>query len=221
MYDSLQEIIPLLSERGITIEDPWDVVAAFESMVADYAGSKYAVAVDSCTNALFLCLKYVEAEGEVTVPANTYVSVPQAIIHSGCSPKFKNYSWTGTYFLEPYKIVDSATRFTKNMYIQGTLQCLSFHIKKILPIGKGGMILTDDYEAVKWLKKARYEGRDITIPYDQDNISMVGWNMYMPPEQAAYGIRLFLQTNDFNEDCGGSLKYPDVRKHSCFNTERS
>ena len=40
---------------------------------------------------------------------------------------------------------------------------LSFHIKKQLPIGKGGMILTDDQQAVEWFKKARYEGRSEKI----------------------------------------------------------
>ena len=38
--------------------DPWDVVDTFEKKLAAYGGSKYAVAVDSCTDAMFLCLKY-------------------------------------------------------------------------------------------------------------------------------------------------------------------
>ena len=45
------------------------------------------------------------------------------------------------------------------MYIKGSFMCLSFHVKKLLPIGKGGMILCDDREAVNWFKQARYEGR--------------------------------------------------------------
>ena len=36
------------------METVWDNVEFFETLVANYAGSKYAVAVDSCTNALFL-----------------------------------------------------------------------------------------------------------------------------------------------------------------------
>ena len=39
------------------LSDPWDVVDLFEKKMAEYAGSKYGVAVDNCTNALFLCLK--------------------------------------------------------------------------------------------------------------------------------------------------------------------
>ena len=38
------------------LSDPWDVVDLFERKLAEYAGSKYAVVVDNCTDALFLCL---------------------------------------------------------------------------------------------------------------------------------------------------------------------
>ena len=46
------------------------------------------------------------------------------------------------------------------MYIEDSFMCLSFHTKKHLKIGKGGMILTNSKEAVEWFKMARYEGRD-------------------------------------------------------------
>jgi dTDP-4-amino-4,6-dideoxygalactose transaminase len=216
MFESWEKIVPDLEAKGFEINDPWDVVKAFEKLVAQYAGSKYAVSVDNCTDALFLCLKYLNAKGLVTIPAKTYVSVPQAIIHAGCEVKFEDLEWSGTYYLKPHPIVDGATRFTKGMYIPDTYQCISFHIKKILNIGKGGMILTDDAEAVTWFKKARYEGRDTNIPYDKDDVDMIGWNMYMTPEQAATGIRAFNQLPDENEDCGGSWKYHDITNFKCF-----
>lgn len=219
MFTSVEQIKPKLEELGYKVNDPWDVVDAFEKMVASYAGSKYAVCVDNCTDALFLCLKYVGAEGEIEIPSRTYVSVPQTIIHAGCEPKFTDFEWSGCYTLDPYKIVDGATRFTKGMYVQDTLHCLSFHIKKTVPIGKGGMILTNDKAAYDWFKLARYEGRDITIPYDRDRIAMIGWNMYMPPEQAARGIELLLQVSDENPDCGGSWKYHDVSSLEIFKRE--
>ena len=37
-------------------KNAFEVVRQFERRIAKYAGSKYAVAVDSCTNALFLSL---------------------------------------------------------------------------------------------------------------------------------------------------------------------
>ena len=54
MYTSLDKITESLNKDGRTINDPWDIVEAFEDKVAKYAGSKYAVATDSCTNSLLL-----------------------------------------------------------------------------------------------------------------------------------------------------------------------
>ena len=79
--------------------------------------------------------------------------MPQSIIHAGGIVKFRDYHWKGVYQLEPYPIWDAAKRFTSNMYIPGALMCLSFHIKKHLKIGKGGMILCDNKEATEWLNK--------------------------------------------------------------------
>ena len=217
MYQKLEPVKKKLLALGYNIQDPWDIVEAFESMVADYAGSKYAVAVDSCTNSLFLCMKYLEATGEVEVPKRTYLSVPQTVIHAGCTPKFVDLEWKGLYQMNPYPIVDSATRFTKGMYIQDTYQCLSFHIRKILPIAKGGMILTNDKDAVEWFKAAEYEGRDRRVPHDEmPEPTICGWNMYMPPEQAAYGITLFNDLPDYNEDCGSSEVYHDLSDFDVF-----
>lgn len=222
MYQDLEKTSAKLIEMGYSINDPWDVVDAFEDMVAKYAGSKYAVAVDNCTNAMFLCLKYLSAQGKIKVPKRTYLSVPQLILHAGCEPEFVDVEWKGTYRLDPYPIVDSATRFTKGMYETGTYQCLSFHIRKILPISKGGMILTDDKKAVEWFKEAEYEGRDRRVPHDvMPEPTVCGWNMYMPPEQAARGIEIFLGLPEHNEDCGGSYKYKDISCYKMFKSPSS
>jgi dTDP-4-amino-4,6-dideoxygalactose transaminase len=106
------------------------------------------------------------------------------------------------------------------MYIQDTYQCLSFHIRKNLPIAKGGMILTNDLNAVKWLKEAEYEGRDRRVPHDEmPEPTICGWNMYMPPEQAARGIILFDSLPNYIEDCGGSYKYKDISNWNIFNKD--
>ncbi len=197
------------------LNDPWDIVDLFEKKVAKYAGSKYAVAVDNCTNAIFLCLKYLKNEGNtITIPARTYVSVPCTIINAGCKVKFEDIEWTGAYQLKPTNIYDSAVRFKKNMYIPGTYYCLSFHIRKHLPIGKGGMILTDDPDAVEWFKIARYEGRHYSVPYKDDKFTMIGWNMYMSPEQAAKGLELFEKKPDFNSDQESSGSSLDLTQFS-------
>ena len=40
--------------------------------------------------------------------------------------------------------------------------------------------------------------------------------MYMPPEQAARGIEIFLSLPEHNKDCGGSYKYKDISDYNMF-----
>jgi dTDP-4-amino-4,6-dideoxygalactose transaminase len=198
--------------------NPYKVVQMFEEEVADYTGSKYAVSVDNCTNALFLCCKYLQVN-EVTIPSKTYLSVPQSIIHAGGSVVFdkrqETNSWKGIYQLNPYPIYDAAKRFTSNMYIPNSFMCLSFHIKKTLKIGKGGMILTDNEDAVKWFKMVRYEGRSEKL-YHEDDITMLGWNMYMTPQQASHGLSLMQNIPLINEDLGENDGYRDLTEFTVF-----
>jgi len=190
----------------------YSIVDTFEKRVAEFSGAKYAVAVDCCTHALFLCLKYINKPQQITIPCKTYVSVPMAIIQAGYTVEFEERNWTGTYVLNPLTIVDGAKRFRQGMY-RGGLHCLSFHIKKPLPIGRGGMILTDDKFAYEWLKKARYDGRE-GKPYDKEVIDVMGYHFYMTPEQAAKGLTLM----DVKEDYSDHLEdYPDLRTFPIFN----
>lgn len=197
------------------LHNPYKIVRMFEEEVAEYTGSPYAVSVDSCTNALFLCLKYLNAE-EVIVPRKTYLSVPQSVLHAGAKLKFSNENWQGIYQLKPYPIWDSAKRFTSGMYMPGSYMCLSFHIKKHIKIGKGGMILTDNKEAVEWFKKARYEGRSEKF-YKEDDIDMLGWNMYMTPQEAAHGLALMQNIPQHNSDLDEHGNgYRDLKEFSVF-----
>jgi dTDP-4-amino-4,6-dideoxygalactose transaminase len=198
--------------------NPFKIVEMFEEHIADYTGAPYAVAIDSCTNALFLCCKYFQVK-EVVIPAKTYLSVPQSIIHAGGTVKFRDCDWNGIYQLEPYPIWDSAKRLTSGMYKSGAFMCLSFHIKKHLKIGKGGMILTDNADAVKWFKQARYEGRN-EVPYKKDDIKVMGWNMYMTPVEAAMGLALMQNYPEHMEDQPEPGGYRDLREFEIFkNTE--
>jgi len=194
--------------------NPYEIVKMFEEEVALYTGAPFAVSVDSCTNALFLCCKYLSV-GEITLPKRTYLSVPMSVIHSGGTVAFEDKEWSGIYPLMPYPIYDSAKRFTSKMYLPGTYMCLSFHIKKLLPLGKGGMILTDNYEAVKWFRKARYEGRG-EVNYRDDNVDMLGWNMYMTPQQAAHGLALMQNYPEFVDDLGEDQGYRDLTEFTIF-----
>jgi len=128
--------------------------------------------------------------GKVTIPKKTYFSVPMSIIHAGGCVRYEDLSWFGAYRLKPYQIIDSAMRFKKDMYWPGQFQCLSFHYAKHIPIGRGGMILTDNKKAAKWFRVMRNDGRR-EIPKEKDNVKLLGWNFYMTPEQAARGLSLY------------------------------
>ena len=196
------------------VHNPYNIVKMFEEEVAEYTGAPYAISVDSCTNAIFLCCKYLNVR-EVTIPKKTYLSVPMSIIHSGSEVVFEDREWSGTYKLEPYPIFDSAKRFTSDMYIPGSYMCLSFHIKKLLPLGKGGMILTDNKFAAEWFRKARYEGRS-EKNYHEDDIDMLGWNMYMTPQQASHGLALMQNYPEHMKDLGENNGYRDLSKFKVF-----
>jgi len=209
-----------IKEMGYDWDDPRDVVTMFEEKVAKFAGSKYAVSVDCCTNGLFLCLEYLKSEGLViwplyiNIPKRTYISVPMIIIRSLMFPKYKNIDWSGIYQLNPLPIWDGAVRWTKGMYVgNNALQVVSFQIKKRIPIGRGGMILTNDKEAYDKLKLMSYDGRDLSLPYNHPNhVKMLGYHMYMTPEDCARGIILMDNTPEVNEDSGNSSMYPDVEQ---------
>lgn len=220
-----------LKELGYEFNDAREVIDIFEKKVAAFAGSKYAVSVDCCSHALFLCIKYAqfnflgldeddEWPPELLIPKHTYVSVPMQIHHSGFGVAYEDIQWSGIYQIKPLNIYDGAVRWTKGMYVgNDALQTVSFQIKKRIPIGKGGMILTDDEKAYKELKLMTYDGRDLTLSYDHPNhVQTLGYHMYMTPEDAARGIILMDQTPEVNEDTGNNTSYPDVEK-MMFNVE--
>ena len=206
----------------------WNNIDEFEKLIANYAGSKYAVAVDSCTNALFLSLKYCNEKlgynnEYVEIPKHTYISVPMQAIHAGYKVKFIDKSWTGAYEIGNVPVIDSAQRFSSQMYMENTFYCLSFNFKKILSTGKGGMILTDDECAAEWFKKIRYDGRP-SIYYNDIlsmNVKDIGYHMYMAPEQAVMGIQNFYALNenrDSDSSCSADYQV-DLSKLECFNED--
>lgn len=214
--------IQQLKDAGYKFKDPREVVTMFEGKIADFAGAPHAVAVDSCTNALFLCLKHYNSKApDITIPAQTYLSVPMTIINAGHTPIFCDIKWRGIYQLQPFSIWDGAARFRPGMY-EGGLHCLSFQLKKRLPIGKGGMILCNNEQAANWFRQASFEGRHLEINQWDDEPEVCGWNMYMTPEDAARGILLFDKLIKMGEwaDATCWKNHPDLREKELFQQMR-
>lgn len=200
------------------MKNPYQIVDDFERAIAEFAGSKYAVAVDSCTNALFLSLKYInQPEQIITIPKKTYISVPCVIRNAGYYLKFEDINWQGVYQLDPLPIYDGALRFKRGMY-QGGYHCISFHVNKRLKIGRGGMILTDDKDAYEWFKLARYNGRQGDAASHLDTNRMIGWNFYMPCPDAARGLWMFVGMKE-NEMDDVEAIYTDLSVYDFNNTK--
>jgi dTDP-4-amino-4,6-dideoxygalactose transaminase len=201
----------------------------FEKSLCDYTGAKHAVALDNMSNALFLALYYEKNIKQsiiseyITIPSRTYPSVPCEIIHAGLKVKFsevKGNTIKGAYCLEGSNVWDSALRFTADMYIPNTHMCVSFTGPyKTLKLSKGGAILTDDYDAMLWFKRARFSGRR-ECSYHDDYFDMIGWNFYMMPELSARGLLMMTQfynldgSKKHNEDL--ELPYPDLSKFDAY-----
>ena len=201
----------------------------FERSLSEYTGAPYVVALDNMSNALFLSLYYEKnvkksiTSEEVEIPSKTYPSVPCEIIHAGLKVKFKpveGKTIKGAYRLGNTNVIDSALRFTADMYEKGTHMCVSFTGPyKTLKLSKGGAILTDDYDAMLWFKRARFSGRR-ECSYHDDYFDMLGWNFYMMPELAARGLLMMTQfynldgTKKQNEDL--ELPYPDLSKFEIY-----
>lgn len=211
------------------MKNVYDITNEFEKQLGDYTGAPYVVTVDNQSNALFLALYYEHyvnktITGEyITIPSRTYPSVPCEIIHAGLKVRFrsvKGKTLKGAYELQGSNVWDSALRFTADMYQAGTHMCISFtgpykHFK----LSKGGAILTDNYQAYLWFKRARYSGRR-ECSYHDDHFDMLGWNYYMMPELAARGLLLMNQfysidgSKKQNNDL--ELPYPDLSKFPIY-----
>jgi dTDP-4-amino-4,6-dideoxygalactose transaminase len=63
-------------------------VALLEAEFAELMGARYALAVSSCSAALFLSLKALDLPrgAKVLIPAFTFAAVPSAVIHADCVP---------------------------------------------------------------------------------------------------------------------------------------
>ena len=200
--------------------NPFQVVRDFEEAMAEFTGAPYAVAVESCSIALEMCCNLVGFD-EVTIPRYTYPSVPMAIIRAGGKVKFEDIDWqcSGEYELGKTGIIDSAKRICKGeysgIYREGEpLICLSFHARKCLPIGRGGMILTRNKNIAETLKWMRHDGRHDGVGMMEDELSGIGWNALMTPEQAARGLTLMGNLKDVN--ISPVQEYPDLSQYKFF-----
>ncbi len=174
------------------------VVDLFEAELCDYTGAPFAVAVNSCTNALLLALtwerKHSMITGPILLPRRTYIGVLQSVLNAGFEVQWTDEHWqvTDWYELPPSLVVDCARSLRRANFDSGH-ECLSFHAAKQLPIGRGGAILTDNEEAAEWFRAARMDGR---APGDGKSPVFPAYHCPMPPDVAARGLDILSRWND-------------------------
>lgn len=162
-------------------------VTEFEQTIADFYGAPYAVSTDCCTHAIELCLRLLNPQS-VTCPTHTYISVPLTFKKLNIEWKFDYREWYDYYYITN-EIIDAAVLWKANTYIPSKYMCLSFQYNKHLSLGKGGMILLDNYDHYQQLQKMSYDGRERGVLWSSQNITTMGYHYYMTPETAQLGLK--------------------------------
>ena len=162
-------------------------------------GAKYACAINSATNAIFLsCIKGKFLEPRtIKIPSMIPPVVANAILTSGEKIEFiDDVDWVGhSYVLNElgygrgkYRIIDSAQKLEKNQFRKecnpNDILIFSFYPTKPLGGSDGGMIVTDDYDKYTWFKSAVLNGMTYADNNWERTISFPGYKMYMNSIQA-------------------------------------
>jgi dTDP-4-amino-4,6-dideoxygalactose transaminase len=164
----------------------FETIINFENKIAEFFGSPYAIAVDSCTHGVELSLRYTNAN-KIYCPKRTYISIPFLSSKLGIKLEWIDNNWTDFYYLTK-DVIDAAVLWKPNSYIPNTLMSISFQYQKHLSLGRGGIILCDNKHDAEQLKKMSYDGRLPNIPWRNQNIDIVGYHYYMTPETAEQGL---------------------------------
>ncbi len=214
----------------------------FEHLIANYTGAKEAIAVSSCTTALYLCLEAcgVKEGDEVLLPSFTFVATANVIEHRKAIPVFCDIN-LDDFNISPEEIERKITKKTKaiicvhqfgmpadmdkiceiikdkNITLIEDCACslgsfynglhtgrfglagaFSFHPRKLITTGEGGMIITDDKEIADKLRIMRSQGAVTSdyVSHLQNKLSLpdfvyAGYNFRITDIQAALGIAQF------------------------------
>ncbi len=234
--DDLQAVREVL-ESGYLVQGP--KVAAFEQAVAEYVGTKYAVAVSNCTAALHLALLALDVRPRdlVVVTAYSWPATANVIELCGAQPVFVDVK-PDTFNLDPTRLEVTLQRLMANTETAhrvkailpvhtfgqmadmptimelagrydlpviedaacalgatlngrqsgawGVMGCFSFHPRKAVTTGEGGIITTNDASLVRRLRALRNHGQDPDAP--STDFVLAGLNYRMTEFQAALGL---------------------------------
>lgn len=190
-------------------------VTDFEQAIAEYFGAPVAVATDSCTHALELCLRYQNVR-VTECPTHTYISVPFTLMKLQINWQWWDQPWSRWYALTHTNIVDAAALFERDSYLPGHWMCISFQANKPLNLGRGGMILLDDHQAAWDLRAMAHDGRQRGIPWADQDITTMGYHYHMTPETAAAGLERLPDVIEQQFETWNWRRYPYLPDRSVF-----
>lgn len=205
-------------------------VAEFESAVADYVGTREAVAVANCTAALHLSLLAVGVQpgDRVAVPTYSWPATANVVVLCGAIPVFVDVDPT-TFNMDPIaleavierervaavvpvhafggmanmpRILELAARAGVRVVEDaacalgadlggrragawGNVGCFSFHPRKAITTGEGGIVTTDDPDLARRIRVMRNHGLDPESPTPE--FIAAGYNLRLTEFQAALG----------------------------------
>lgn len=233
--DEQREVAAVL-KSGWVMQGP--KVAEFETAVREFVGTRWAVAVSSCSTALHLALRTLDlkASDQVIVPSLTWIATAAAIEQCGAMPVFADID-RRTFNINPERVASLITRHTRaviavNLFglaavlpqlveicerrgialiedaacslgatVQGRqsgsfgrMGCFSFHPRKSITTGEGGMIVGNDPADERRLRSWRSHGVVIDAvpgkkqPFDLGDFDELGYNYRLTDLQAAVGV---------------------------------
>lgn len=192
----------------------FEIVTKFERQLAEFFNVPYAVATDSCTHGVELSLRYTNAK-KIQCPKRTYLSIPFLADKLNIELEWVDNNWNEYYYLTE-NVIDAAVLWRKNSYVPNTFMCISFQYQKHLSLGRGGVILTDNFEASQIIKKMSYDGRLPCIPWREQNIDTIGYHYYMTPETAQLGLNKLETAISMPPKKWVLTDWPDLTKMKIF-----
>lgn len=195
-------------------------ITEFEQQVAAFFNAPYAVATDSCTHAIELCLRATNFDN-ITVPTHTYLSVPMTLTKLSKNWHWTDKPWQDYYYLGNTNIIDGAVCWQHQGYVPGSLFCLSFQFKKHLSLGRGGMILLENADLAKQLKCMSYDGRTPDRPWGEQDIKMLGYHYYLMPELAVLGLEKLPDAIQTPAKLWSDQDYPYLPNMTVFKNEKN
>ncbi len=243
------EAVTEVLHSGWLTQGPW--VKRFETDFAQRHQAPHAFATTSCTTALHLALAALDVGpgDEVIVPAFTWISTANVVVHCGARPVFVDVL-VDTCNIDPVDVARKLTGSTKAVIpvhlfglcadmdaleevvpnhvaiiedaacaagasyhgrpagSLGDFGCFSFHPRKSVTCGEGGMLTVRDPQFARRAEVLRNHGARVSEevrhralkPYEMPDFDETGYNYRMTDIQAAVGCTQLRKLDTFIEE---------------------